>query len=187
MSALLIAKYGALIYLFCIGVWFATAQSHFDRSSRARPLLLAVLLLSATLSIATIYLVIRAHVPTSRLVLTVAIATTTALVFRWALRSIAQHDLGLAFSGIVPAQVVENGPYRYVRHPLYTSYSVFWATCAFLAHSYFVGGLAVAIVLLYVFAAKTEERDIMRSPLAPTYSSYRQRTGLLFPRIIRKH
>ncbi|WP_421757476.1 methyltransferase family protein [Croceibacterium ferulae] len=139
------------------------------------------------LSIATIYLVVQTDVPSTRLIVTVAIATATALLFRWALSSIAQRNLGLAFSGIVPAQVVQHGPYRYVRHPLYTAYSIFWLACAFLTQSYLVGGLALAVVLLYVLAARTEERDIMRSPLAPAYSSYRQRTGLLLPRITRKN
>lgn len=185
MSAADIAKFGAIAYFLCIGLWFATAQPHFDSTSRARPLLFAVVGLSAVLSITTIVFLIREKVPDGRLIVTVAVATASALLFRWALKSIARKNLGLAFSGIVPNEIVKHGPYRFIRHPLYTAYSFFWLSCAFLTASVVAGALAIAIVLLYVVAARSEERDILHSELGPAYRDYRKRTGLLLPRLFR--
>lgn len=181
-----IAKFSGIAYFVCIGLWFATAQAHFDKSSRARPLLLAVVALSATLSVATIITLIRVDVPQMRLLTASLLATGAALLFRWGLRSIARKNLGLAFSGIVPPEVVQHGPYRYVRHPLYTAYSIFWLTCAFLTASFVVGALALSIVVFYALAARSEERDILRSSLGPAYCDYRRRTGLLLPRLSQK-
>lgn len=180
-----IATFGGIAYFVCIGLWFATAQAHFDKASRARPMLFAVVALSAILSIATIFILIRSEVSRERLLATIIVATGAALLFRWGLRAIARKNLGLAFSGIVPPEVVQHGPYRYVRHPLYTAYSIFWLSCAFLTASYMVGALAVAIVFLYGLAARAEERDILRSNLGPAYRDYRKRTGLLIPRLVR--
>lgn len=186
MSMAEIVKYAGIVYFVWIGLWFATAQAHFDRSSRARPLLFAVVALSAILSIATLYILIGDDVAGERLFASVVAATSAALLFRWGLRSIARKNLGLAFSGVVPPEVVEHGPYRFVRHPLYTAYSIFWLSCAYLTGSYLVAGLAVAVILLYALAARSEERDILRSNLGPAYRDYRRRTGLLFPRLLRK-
>lgn len=180
------AKYAGIVYFVWIGLWFATAQAHFDRSSRARPLLFAVVALSAILSIATIYILILNDVPGERLLTSVVIATGAALLFRWGLRSIARKNLGLAFSGVVPPVVVEHGPYRFVRHPLYTAYSIFWLSCAYLTGSYWVAALAGSVLALYALAARSEERDILRSNLGPAYRDYRRRTGLLFPRLSRR-
>lgn len=181
-----IAKFSGIAYFVCIGLWFATAQAHFDRSSRARPMLFAVVALSAFVSIATIFILIRVDVPQGRLMAALLVATGAALLFRWGLRSIARKNLGLAFSGIVPPEVVQRGPYRHVRHPLYTAYSIFWLSCAYLTASFVVAILAFLIVVLYGLAARSEERDILRSSLGPAYREYRRRTGLLFPRLFRK-
>lgn len=185
MSVADLARFCAILYFFGIGVWFATAQPNFDKASKAKPLLILVVVLSAILSVATIVMVLRSSVPVGRLVATIVVASAAACLFRWALKTIARKNLGLVFSGIVPPEVVQTGPYRWIRHPLYTAYSIFWISCAFLTASTLSAALAALIVALYVVAARAEERDIMRSKLGPAYQAYRERTGLLLPRLFR--
>lgn len=180
-----ILKYATLAYLICLGIWYATATAKFDRASRARPLLFLVLALSFSASAVTLAIALPADLPDARVLITLGMATFSAILFKWALRSINNKNLGLAFSGIVPGEVVQHGPYRFVRHPLYTAYSIFWASCAVLSASPIVAVLAALIFLFYILAARSEERDLMGSGLAPTYGSYRQRTGLMTPRLFR--
>ncbi|MBB5712149.1 methyltransferase family protein [Sphingomonas xinjiangensis] len=185
MSVADLAKYGALLYFFGIGAWFATAQAHFDRSSQAKPLLIIVVVLSTILSLVTIVIALRSSLPIERLVTAMVVASAAALLFRWALKTIATKNLGLVFSGLVPPEVVQNGPYRWIRHPLYTAYSLFWISCAFLTASLLSCVLAGFVVILYIVAARAEERDIIQSKLGPAYEEYRKRTGLLLPRLFR--
>lgn len=183
MSGVEIAKIFVVIYFIAIGGWFAMAQPHFDRSSRKRPLLMVVLALSLALAIVTVTDVLLSRVPAELLIVAVTLATAAALIFHRALNAIARKNLGLAFSGIVPSEVVRRGPYRVIRHPLYTAYSVFWISCALLSSSWPAGVLAAAIIGLYIGAARSEEADIMRSPLGVSYARYRRSTGMIFPRL----
>lgn len=75
------------------------------------------------------------------------------------------------------------GPYRYVRHPLYSG-SVLFAlgTCLVL------GSLTAALVLclfllwFYLPALRTEEQ-FLAVRFGPEWDAYRQRTGMLVPRL----
>lgn len=180
-----ILKYGTLAYLSCLGIWYATATPQFDRSSKARPLLFLLLIVSLFVAISTWLAVVPVEKSYAILAVTLIMATASAGLFRWAILSIRKRNLGLAFSGIVPGEVVQHGPYRYVRHPLYTAYSIFWTSCALVSGSVFAAVGAVLIIGMYLFAARSEERDLLSSDLAPTYSDYRKRTGLMLPKLFK--
>lgn len=76
-------------------------------------------------------------------------------------------------------ELVTSGPYRYVRHPMYTGY------LTALLGSAFVGGgswllLFVAFCVIFVRRVKVEEELLMR--LFPReYPEYRNRTKILIP------
>jgi len=77
------------------------------------------------------------------------------------------------------------GPYRYVRHPFYLSYSLFWLAGA-VAVPYWpmiVGSLGM--LTLYYRAAAQEEQTIARSGLSAEYEAYKRTTGMFLPRIFR--
>jgi protein-S-isoprenylcysteine O-methyltransferase Ste14 len=111
--------------------------------------------------------------------------TAAVILIKWAFQAIRQRNLGLAFSGVVPGEVVQHGPYRHVRHPLYLAYSIFWTSCAVLSASVLVAIGAAAVIVTYVLAARSEEQDLLRSDLGPVYDAYRKRTGLILPRLLR--
>lgn len=185
MNVAEILKFVTLGYLLFVGIWFATAQPHFDRDSKARPLLFLMVGLSFVATIGTIAVTIMSDVPYVRMAITVAMTTFAALLIKLAFRAIKKKNLGLAFSGIVPEAVVQYGPYRFVRHPLYLAYSVFWTSCAILSASLFVVIPVVAIIALYFHAARSEERDLLNSTVGPDYRAYRARTGIMLPRLFR--
>ena len=89
--------------------------------------------------------------------------------------------LTLAFSADTPQHLVAWGPYRRIRHPFYTAYLAAWIAGAFSAGAPELLLTAVAMGMLYVRAARSEEAKFARSPLANEYAAYRRRTGMFWP------
>lgn len=182
-----VLRWGCLLLLVVVGAWFAKSVNHFDRNSPRRPMLLALLLVSLAAMIGTLVAVIRnSDIPAWRFIVAALMALFAAGVFRSALAATRDKSLSLAFSRATPPQVVETGPYAYVRHPLYSAYMIFWIGCALLSGNLFVAVAVAVIVVLYVIAARGEERDIMHTDLAAAYGPYRARTGMLVPNPFRR-
>ena len=79
--------------------------------------------------------------------------------------------------------MTQTGPYRYIRHPFYASYILFWLGCAVatlhpvsLAFLVVVSGILIAVAL-------REERSFVGTPFAADYLSYRRTAGLLWPKL----
>jgi protein-S-isoprenylcysteine O-methyltransferase Ste14 len=89
----------------------------------------------------------------------------------------------LAFDEKKPHGLVAIGPYRYVRHPFYLSYLIFWT--GWLVGSWqAIGVLPLGIIVaIYVTAALGEEKKFETSPLAEQYREYRKRAGFLWPKL----
>jgi protein-S-isoprenylcysteine O-methyltransferase Ste14 len=80
------------------------------------------------------------------------------------------------------ATLVTGGPYRWVRHPLYTGAAMMVVSISLLAASvYFAVGGAL-VVLLLVVRTRTEEAQL-EARFGEAYRAYRSRTGFLLPRL----
>lgn len=110
-----------------------------------------------------------------------AVLMMASLVLFWAaIFASREARLRLAFDAQKPHGLVAIGPYRYVRHPFYLSYLIFWAGWAF-ATWHPLGALPLAVIgFIYVAAALGEERKFENSPLAEEYRQYRKRAGFLW-------
>lgn len=104
-------------------------------------------------------------------------------LFAWCVAVNHPRPLTLAYANDMPVHLNQNGPYRWIRHPFYTSY--------LLAY---VGGLVAAVSLpplvvvvgmsaLYANAAGREERKFQSSALRHQYGTYKRRTGMFTPRL----
>lgn len=96
----------------------------------------------------------------------------------WAVWSL--RFLGRSLSVIAQArQVVDGGPYRWVRHPLYTGEIVSSLGLAVAAGSPEAFAVWLAFCGLQAYRALREEQILIRA--LPGYGSYRARTPALFP------
>lgn len=104
-------------------------------------------------------------------------------LFWMALRASREARLRMAFDAANPHGLVKTGPYRYLRHPFYTSYLVFWIGWAIATWSPWSLIPLLAITVIYVTAALGEERKFSRTELAEAYEDYRRQTGFFWPRL----
>lgn len=79
--------------------------------------------------------------------------------------------------------LVETGPYRLVRHPMYTTYLVLWAGFFLLSANWFVLATGYAAHALAMIARAPREEAMLERAFGEQYTSYRHRTGKFFPRI----
>ena len=102
-------------------------------------------------------------------------------LFWWAIRTSSRHPLSAAFSPDLPVHIVRNGPYRWVRHPLYTSYIVMWLAGWVVAAYWWLIPTVLMMVVIYFMASSAEEEKFLRTPLAEAYQQYRLHTGRFLP------
>ena len=144
-------------------------------------MLITIVVLAATV----LFLALQWMLPQPPLAVLVGVAVELAsLVLFWAaIRASREARLRLAFDEENPDSLVTEGPYRYLRHPFYTSYLIFWVGWAIAVWSPWAALPLLAIVVIYVTAARDEERKFEKTALAGDYHAYKQRTGFLWPRL----
>ena len=77
--------------------------------------------------------------------------------------------------------LITNGPYRYVRHPMYSTIFV-WALAYFLiSANWLIGGSWLGLGLTAVAGAADEEEALMEI-FGERYQAYARRTGRFWPR-----
>ena len=113
-----------------------------------------------------------------------AIILSSAALFTWSIVTTRDHHFKLAFDPATPNGICSTGPFRYVRHPFYLSYIVFWAGAYVGTLSLAVLVVAIILINLYTYAALAEEAAFSQSDLNGQYAIYRQRTGFIIPRLV---
>jgi protein-S-isoprenylcysteine O-methyltransferase Ste14 len=113
----------------------------------------------------------------------VGLLTLSLFLFWWAIRTNLKKPLSIAFTDYKPIHIVTEGPYRYIRHPLYTSYMIAWLGVPVVLGS--AAAFIPGIILFYYYykAAKLEENQFSLSEMKENYEIYRSNTGMFFPRL----
>lgn len=97
-----------------------------------------------------------------------------------------KRRLPACFTNVQPAGIVTCGPYKFVRHPFYTSYLIAWAAGALATLNPWLITTFVLMSTIYVSAARKEEKALMNGVLSAEYVRYRSLTGMLFPRLLNR-
>ena len=104
-------------------------------------------------------------------------------VWAWTITCTRRHPPTLAFTEDRPKMLFHEGPYRWIRHPFYTSYMTFWLG-TFVADGSLVSfGTAAMLGAFYISAARHEEKKFARSELAKPYRNYATQTGMFLPKL----
>jgi len=96
----------------------------------------------------------------------------------------ARRVLGSNWSGTVTVKVdhelVRGGPYRWVRHPIYTGLMVAMAGTA-MAFDQWRGLVALALLWVSFTIKRLKEEEFMRQTFGAQYIEYSKGTGAIFP------
>lgn len=106
------------------------------------------------------------------------------VVLQW-----AHHALGKNWSDtprLMQAQtLVTSGPYRWVRHPIYTAFLLIMSAPLFLSANGLIGGLWIGMTTLEVISRMRFEEALLTEHFGNQYRAYLERTGRLLPRLLR--
>jgi protein-S-isoprenylcysteine O-methyltransferase Ste14 len=107
------------------------------------------------------------------------------MLFWWAFQTNRRTPLSAAFSPDVPMQLVQNGPYQFIRHPFYASYLMTWLAGPIASGRPSLLATTILMGSIYYVAARSEEKKFENSPLAQEYRRYKLRTGLFAPNVLK--
>jgi protein-S-isoprenylcysteine O-methyltransferase Ste14 len=101
------------------------------------------------------------------------------------LLGIAHHHLGASFHSLVVRKsgqvLVQSGPYRTVRHPIYTAYLLNYVGGGLLASSLVLTFIPGSLFALMVALRISEEEGAMLDQFGAGYEDYMRRTGRFVP------
>jgi protein-S-isoprenylcysteine O-methyltransferase Ste14 len=117
--------------------------------------------------------------PSSSDILAVSLLSGSALLALWALAANRPGNFNIRPTPRHGGTLVTSGPYRWVRHPMYTSVLMAAAAAALKSHQRVDAGLWVALLAVLLVKASIEERALMIR--FPDYRAYKARTKKFLP------
>jgi len=164
----------------CFAAFAWGVKNHFRSTGAMPPGMKLTSGLSSVLFVAFLW---HLHDGTSALWLPALVLFTASLgVFAAAISASRKTPPTLAYDNDSPNFLLHHGPYRYVRHPFYLAYVLFWFGTAIAVHGLAAWLAPVIMTALYFDAASREERKFANSELADAYAAYRARAGMFWPR-----
>ena len=98
-----------------------------------------------------------------------------------------QHALGANFNTLLGIRqhnsLVTHGPYRRVRHPMYTVLFLTMLGILLLTRNLLVGGFLLGAFLITIGTRLAQEEAILEEEYGEAYRSYKARTGRFLPRL----
>ncbi len=163
---------------------FSTARSERTEAPRQRVAVLALAGAGALLLVAPPAALCRRVWPTTTALLAAAVAVEVAGV---TFAIVAREYLGAMWSGRVTLKedhrIVQSGPYRYVRHPIYTG-----VLTALVGGVVARGSVAALLGFALIAAALARkivaEEALLRGHFGAAYEDYRRKVAAIIPFIL---
>jgi protein-S-isoprenylcysteine O-methyltransferase Ste14 len=99
----------------------------------------------------------------------------------------AHHHLDISFNSFVGTRedqkLVKTGPYRLIRHPIYTAYFMNYLGGGLLASHWVLTFIPVIFFGVLVFNRMGKEEQMLRKEFGAEYENYASQTGILLPKI----
>lgn len=172
------------ILLFCLFFW--AVKFHF--ASERLPTGMVFVSLASVINIAVFaYVIVRQGQSTLLLAPSLLLQAASGTLFLWAFSVTRDASLKLAFDSAPPGDVIRKGPYRYVRHPFYLAYILFWLGCAVATLHPLNVVLFLVLTLAYMIAAVREKRAFLSSNHRANYAAYREATRFRWTSVRREN
>ncbi|MBC8107206.1 MAG: isoprenylcysteine carboxylmethyltransferase family protein, partial [Anaerolineae bacterium] len=79
--------------------------------------------------------------------------------------------------------LVVHGPYRWIRHPLYSAAALVIPAVSLIAANWFFFALGITLLCILIVRTRTEEANLV-ARFGDSYQKYMERTGRFVPRIL---
>ncbi len=112
----------------------------------------------------------------------VGIALTGFALLQWAQVTLANNWSDQP--RLMKEQVlVTNGPYQYMRHPIYTAFILILGSTLLISSNWLIGLCWLGMTMLEVTSRIAFEEDLMMEFFGEQYREYMRKTGRLLPKI----
>lgn len=108
------------------------------------------------------------------------LAAAGALLF-WTFRSLGRNLTDTVVTRRNHTLII-TGPYRWMRHPLYTSAALMIPATTLITANWFFLAMGLMVILLLVVRTRKEEANLI-ARFGNEYRNYMRRTGRFFPRL----
>ncbi len=96
--------------------------------------------------------------------------------------------LATNFSGMLVVyeghQLIDRGPYRRIRHPMYTGFITLMVGVFLLTANWLIGLPPILIILIVMFVRTPQEEAMLLAHFGDEYRAYMDRTGRFLPRLV---
>ena len=111
----------------------------------------------------------------------VALLIAGAALLVWTFRALGKNLTDTVVTRAAHTLVV-HGPYRWIRHPLYTSAALLSAALSLIAANWFLLATGLVILTVLVMRTRIEEANLV-ARFGDSYQQYMNRTGRFMPRV----
>lgn len=113
--------------------------------------------------------------------LATAMAIMSLGLFLKTVSVVRAQSFSVIFDQEKPTGLFTEGPYKWIRHPFYTSYILVYLSFLLTSRDTLLWCLGLFIIGYYYFASRMEENSFLQSALADSYRTYQKTTGRFFP------
>jgi len=113
------------------------------------------------------------------------LAAVSTVLVAW-----VHRELGLNFSPQLRIRdghrLITSGPYRYVRHPMYTAFILLFAGYLLLTRNLFISGMGLLTLVLVMIFRTHKEEQMMLQRFGEEYRAYMANTPRYLPWVVSK-
>ena len=96
-------------------------------------------------------------------------------------------ELGANFRGTLHLReghtLITSGPYRWVRHPMYTAFFAITLSFTLLSVNWLIGTIFTGVLVFVMITRVKREEEVMRERFGVEYQTWELRTGRFLPRL----
>jgi|SRR5215467_10922753 len=168
--------------LICFASFGWGMVRHFERVGKPKPGMLFVGLVAPVFAGMHVFALFTR--PLAHAGIALILYTAGLTLFWFAVAATRGRGLAFCFQGHVPPMIIRTGPYRAIRHPFYTAYTLVWVA-GFVATGWGpLAAIAILMASLYTYSARQEEAGLLRSAFGEEYRAYRRQAGAFLPRFL---